>query len=273
MPTRLIVTDIDGTLLNRQGEVTPRVRAALTELERRGVAVVLSTARPPRTLRKLYAELGLRTPLVAYNGAMGYDMEAGQVLFHHALARLAAQAVHRVVAEIAPDLSMGLELADQWHVNRIDPPLAARIEAGIVEVAPSVSDLGEVLATTPREISKLYFWAPLEVRAEMEARLRQMGLDREVSVTSSYPGFVEVMAAGVNKGAALRALAAIMGIPADQVLALGDEENDIPALQAAGLGIAMGNASELVKAAAGAVVGANTEDGWAEAVERFVLAG
>lgn len=273
MAIRLIVTDIDGTLLNRQGEVTPRVRAALAELERRGVAVVLSTARPPRTLLKLYADLSLRTPLIAYNGAMGYDMEAGRVLFHHALARPVAQTVFRVVTEIAPDLSIGLELADEWHVNRIDPQLAARIAAGIVEVAPTVSDLGEVLAATPREISKLYFWAPAEVRAEMESRLEQMGLDHQVSVTSSYPGFVEVMAAGVNKGAALRAMAAIMGVPADQVLALGDEENDIPALLAAGIGVAMGNASEQVKAAAGAIVGANTEDGWAEAVERYVLAG
>lgn len=84
---------------------------------------------------------------------------------------------------------------------------------------------------------------------------------------------MEMLAQDVNKGAALRALAAaVLRVPMECTQALGDEENDIPALQAAGLGIAMGNASDHTKRLAGAVTGPNSADGWDEAVEKHVLA-
>lgn len=272
MRYRLVVTDLDGTLLNENGQASPRVRACLAELDRRGVIVVPSTARPPRALRALYESLGLRGPVICYNGAMAFQPGRPTPFFHHGLPRDVALAVLEAVWAASPGLHVGLELQDHWHVSSWTERLQRLVDEHRIE-PPRVSDLQAVTLGTEREISKLYLTVAPEVRAAVTAELARRGVLEQISVTSSGSGFVEFMAAGVNKGAALRALAAILGIPRKQTVALGDEENDIPALQAAGLGLAMGNATDAVKAAAGAIVGTNTADGWADAVERFVLAG
>lgn len=267
-PFRLIATDIDGTLLTDGRLVTPRTRAVLDELGRRGVRVVLSTARPPREIGALYEDLGLSDPVIAYNGALVYDPRGEAVLMHHPMPTATALAALAAIRAAAAGLNVGLEMADAWHVDRIDERLRRLLDAGIFRGAPMTGDLEGAIATG-RGVSKLYFAATDPVRAAVEEVLGS--LRGAVGLTSSASGFVEVHAAGVSKGAALRALAATLGIPMHETLALGDQENDIPALRVAGLGVAMGHAPAPVKAAAGAVTGTNADDGWAEAVERYVL--
>lgn len=111
----------------------------------------------------------------------------------------------------------------------------------------------------------------MEARPAVEAALAKAGLAQHLYVTSAG-GIVDMVANGVNKGAALRALVAILGVPMEQTLALGDDENDIPLLQAAGLGVAMGNARDEIKAVADVVTRSNGEDGWAAAIEQYILA-
>lgn len=271
MRYRLIATDIDGTLLNEHHEVTPRARGAIAELQRRGALVVLSTARPPRAVTPLYRELALSGPVIAYNGAMAYDPGRKTALFHHPIPKPLALQVLETIRTLAPELNVGLELADEWHVDRIDERLDASLRAGRIAIPPLTGNLEAKIASTPRGVSKIYFIAPPEVRAAAESRFATAGLAASLAITSSGSAFVEILAAGVSKGAALQSLASALGIPREQTLALGDEENDVPALQAAGLGIAMGNAPAAVKAAAGAIAGPNTMEGWAEAIRDYVL--
>jgi len=270
---RLILTDIDGTLLNQDREVTARTRAVMAELQRQSVRVVLSTARPPRTVRALYNSLGLSTPIICYNGALIYDPVTATSVAHHPIPKTVALAALATIRSIDPSLNVGLEMADEWHLDRIDDRVRAMDQAGLVPVLPFAGGLEQAIAHSTLGVSKLYFMAPNSVRVVFQERLALQGLERAVEVTSSGREFVEILAADVSKGAALRALAAILGIPSEQTVALGDEENDIPALLSAGLGIAMGNAPERVQRAAGVVTGSNTADGWAEAIERYVLAG
>ncbi|HWI63455.1 MAG TPA: Cof-type HAD-IIB family hydrolase [Symbiobacteriaceae bacterium] len=265
MPYRLIATDIDGTLLDDQLAVTPRVRQVLARLKDRGITLVLTTARPPRSLRRVYDDLGMGGPVIAYNGALVYDPAHNRPLLHHPIERADALAIVRAIRKVGPDLNLGLELMDEWHVDRVDERLQWILETNRI-APPIIGDVAKAIEMTDRGVSKIYFLAPPHVRAAVAAEL-----PAGVTVTSSGADFVEIHAAGVDKGAALRALAAILGVPREATLALGDGENDIPLLQAAGLGVAMGNAAEAVRRAAGAVTGPNTADGWAEAIERYVF--
>jgi Cof subfamily protein (haloacid dehalogenase superfamily) len=260
-------------LLDQHHRVTPRARAAILEFQRRGGLLVLTTARPPRAIRPLYRELGLTGPVIAYNGALVYDPGRDVTILHHPIPREAALRLLATIRAANPALNVGLELADEWHVDRIDERLQRLIDAGVIAEPPLPGDLEKAVATSGRGVSKIYFLAPPDVRRAVEEQVTAAGLWEGVAVTSSGKEFVEFVARGVNKGSALRALAALLSIPLLQTLALGDEENDIPLLQAAGLGIAMGNATDQAKRAARLVAGPNTADGWAEAVETHVLAG
>jgi Cof subfamily protein (haloacid dehalogenase superfamily) len=268
----LIATDIDGTLLNERHEVTPRTRAAVRELQRRNIPLVLTTARPARAVQALYRQLELSGPFIAYNGALVYDPDAAETLFHHPIPLAIARRLLDCVRAVSPSLTVGLEMPDGWYLDRIDPHLQARIDAGLVEMMPTVCEVEKVLSETAHGVNKLYFVASDAVRAAMEAHFVSQGLHTHVAVTSSSAEWVEISAVGVDKGAAMEALAARLGIPMENTLALGDGENDIPALQRAGLGIAMGHAPEQVRRAADVVTTSNTEDGWAAAIERYVFA-
>lgn len=267
MRFRLVATDIDGTLLNPDRAVAASTRQAIRELQRRGIPVVLVTARPLAMITPIYRDLGLTSPIIACTGAVVYDPVQGRLLAHHAIPKEIALQVVATIRRVDPTLNVGADLVDEWHIDRIDDRVHRRLAGGMV---PIVGGLERTIPASDKEVSAISFRV-MEARPAVEAALAQAGLARHLYITSAG-GIVDMVAHGVNKGAALRALAAILGVPIAQTLALGDDENDIPLLQAAGLGVAMGNALDEVKGVAGAVTGTNAEDGWAAAIERYVLA-
>lgn len=231
---------------------------------------MLSTARPPRAIAQLHAELGLQDPIIAYNGALVYDPIKGQSLLAQAIPKAVGLGVVAELRALDPGINLGLELSDEWHVDAVNEHLRYLLETFTL-TPPQLGDIAKAITASDRPISKIYFLAPEETRAAAAARFAKAGLLDQIAITSSGPLYVEILARDVSKGAALRALALLLGIPREQTMALGDQENDISALEAAGLGIAMGNAAPAVKAAAALVVGTNEADGWAEAIERHVL--
>lgn len=252
--------------------MTLRARAAIAAAQRRGIAVVLSTARPPRSIRSLHRDPHLRAPVITSNGALIYDLHEDRPILHRPMPRGVALRVLAAVRTIDPPVSVGLELADEWYVNRIDARLQANIDAGRVAVVPIASNLESVIATTAGGVSKVYFTGTIDQRGAARASITQFGLNAEVAFTSSGVGFVEVSAVGVDKGAALRMLAKRLGVSLDGTIIVGNGEDDLAALRVAGLAIAMGQASDLVKGTVHVVTSPNSADDWAEAIERYALA-
>jgi Cof subfamily protein (haloacid dehalogenase superfamily) len=275
VPFRLVFTDIDGTLLDDAKRLTPRTRQAVQRLAQQGIHLVLTTARPPRSIRALYAELGLKGPAIVHNGALilvpGVAGTPDRILAHHPIPVQTALALVAAIRAVAPEYPIGFGHVDRWFVDWIGEHHRSYIQANPAH-PPIVGPVEASIAALPDGVTKLYLRAPLATRRAIEAELQVRGLTSQVDVTSSGEDLIECMAAGVGKGAALRAVAAILGVPPAQTIALGDGENDIPLLAAAGLGVAMGNAVPALQAVAGATTLRNTEDGWATAIEQYVLA-
>lgn len=264
---KLVAVDIDGTLFNNRHEITPRVAQAIQRARAQGVLIVPATGRSPGSTQAIMARMGITGPGVYLQGLLALDAD-GKV-YHEQL--MAAQTVRQVVAfakerGLTPLIYSGSRIvvgALTYHANLLTPygEPAPEVLVGPMESAPDRLPIHKMLLLDePERITK--------ARPEL-ARV----LDGQASITQALGIAVEILPHGASKGAGLMKLLDALGIPPEDTMAIGDGENDIEMLRMAGLGVAMGNSPDSVKAAADAVVATNDEDGVADALERFVLAG
>jgi Cof subfamily protein (haloacid dehalogenase superfamily) len=265
----VLALDLDGTLLTDALQITERSHAAIRQARERGVTVLLASARPPRSMRRYHQELALDTPLIAYNGALVWDVESGRALFHEPLVPDAARALVGFLRRQHPELNISLECGDRWYMDELTEEIRREIERYEVEPPHGIGCLEQVLAEETAAISKVLFRGTAQTAEELLAALPP-GLAERLNVTTSGGWFCEVMAAGVTKAAAIEWTAAHLGLDPGGILAIGDSPNDIPMLRHASLGVAMGNASPIVREAADAITASNNEDGVAEAIERYL---
>jgi Cof subfamily protein (haloacid dehalogenase superfamily) len=267
-PIQLIAVDIDGTLLNSQHLMSERVENTLKAAMAKGVKVVLATGKTYNSGEHIVQKLGLTTPGVYVQGTTIYS-SAGVLQSQITLdPRIARQ-----VITFADDRDYTVAIYS-WRrilVRKLSDRIKDLASKYHEPVAEEVGPLQNVLDSVP--VNKLLVVAPgdarritalrwqLSMQIDRGARLLQAGID----------DMLEILPPSASKGAGVKLLIKEMGIPAEAVLAMGDAENDIEMLGLAGLGVAVGNASQKVKDAANAVVASNDEDGVAEAVERFVL--
>jgi Cof subfamily protein (haloacid dehalogenase superfamily) len=276
---KLIAIDIDGTLLTPTGQITLRTRAAIEEARRAGIIVTLATARRYIGTMAVAAELGIELPLIVYDGAM--------VVSHPSRAILVSRTLSSDTARRA------IEIFQRSHVQPVIHPcengscLKEEVWTGPAEYdnAGVATYLTAALNRTRRmsyeELSSSSVNALRAVAFAEEELLRPMlpafsALDCSVNfVTRGGYGSAElaVLPAGCSKASGVAALAAHYGLAMEEVMALGDNYNDLEMLRGAGWGVAMGQAPEPVKAAAKAVTTTNLEDGVALAIERYALDG
>ena len=270
---RLVALDLDGTLFNSRKVITQRTLDALRGALEQGVFVVPATGRPVIGLpQALLALPGLRYALTS-NGARVWDLAEQQAVAEFLMEKPQVEATLRVLesCDCITDLFVDgqrISIASQH----------ARLERII---APAMLNY---MRSTRNEVENIYAWlaessalpekvsvtfSDLEERNDAWRRLDALGLGLELS--SSLPKNLEVNAPGVTKGKGLAALAAHLGLAREQLMACGDSGNDLAMIETAGLGVAMGNAEDAIKAVAGYVTTSNDEDGVALAVERFVL--
>lgn len=263
MPYRFLALDLDDTLLNDKGHISPRNSAAIRAAQARGVVVTLATGRMYRSARVFAEELGVVVPLITYNGALVKD-NAGRVYLDRPLPLTAARIALNVARK--HDVHVNLFLDDELYVDR-DDEWTERYRRSSGVNPHFVSDLEDVLTRAP---NKVLFIAEPErlqsLRPELTARLGS-----EARVTSSKPTFLEIIHPEVSKRSGIEYLLAFFGIRPEEAVAVGDNYNDLEMIDLAGLGVAMGNAPPEVKAKADYITASNTEDGVAQVIEKFIL--
>lgn len=272
-PFDLIAIDLDGTLLTSDKRVSEEDASALREAMRRGVRVVLATARPPRGVRWILEELGALgggahadAVTINYNGALVWDARERAPIEHTPLAGEVAREVVREAREMMPDTLVSVEVVDVWHTDRHDPELS--METGKLFPPDRVGPLDETLSMG---VTKLMLLARPARLPALRDRVESSFLRTErASVFVTDPHIVQIAAHGVDKGAALVRHAQRLGVDPSRVFAMGDASNDVEMLRVAGLGVAMANAEDAAKRAADEVIArSNDEGGVGHALRRF----
>jgi Cof subfamily protein (haloacid dehalogenase superfamily) len=263
---QMIVTDIDGTLLNSDHNISERNMKALKAAHAQGVKIVLATGKAAQAGQTIIEQVGIPMTGIYIQGLLLMNEDGrtfGQQTLHSDIARqVITYADERGFSIIAYGSSKLYAKTIDSYVRDFTVPYHELLPEA---VGPLQNILWNTaihklsIAGDPRAITALRW--QLNAQLNGKVRLLQAGV----------PQMVEVLPTGGGKGNALKTLLKEMNIKPEHVLAIGDAENDIDMLQMAGIGVAVGNADDKTKAAARHVVASNNEDGFAEAIERFVL--
>ncbi|GMA21483.1 Cof-type HAD-IIB family hydrolase [Arsenicicoccus piscis] len=265
-PYALMAFDIDGTLLTREGTISPRTRAAIDAARASGLVMMLASGRPEAGLRHLAERLELDTDgliLAPCNGSRVLRADTGEVLGEVTLGKDVADEVYRTVS----DLPVALMIDDGPVLYANDPegvnvPGEAKANGMELRIVPDLAELDldplKILMSTSAE-------AMVEVEPVVRQRLDGLG-----ELARSAPIYLELTAKGSHKGRALESACAALGVPLSASIAFGDNENDLTMLAAAGHGVAMGNATPNALAAADEVTASHQDDGIALVLERVL---
>jgi Cof subfamily protein (haloacid dehalogenase superfamily) len=255
VPYRLLVCDLDGTLLDKPPDLDPALVAGLRRAIERGLTVSIATGRMPPGVDRYRDELGITAPMIFYNGALVRDHEVGQDLMTLTLPRGILWQAHDVYAHAPVDPLFYRDdrlycLAESFQVRAYSEQQGVPLE--VIDAPGDFLRLGGF-------VKSLFIGHPQSlptVRADVEAAVGEAA--RLVMTRRDY---LEMIPPAASKGAALRFLASHLGVPLEQTIAAGDQENDLEMIRAAGLGIAMPLSPDTVRAAAGRVAPPDEQGG------------
>lgn len=258
MKYRLIAMDLDGTLNNNEKKITPKTKQVLMAAQQKGIRLALASARPSPGLYRERDELDMKAHegiLMSYNGGRIVDAETGRVLFETSMELETTRRVLRMLEKlpVTPILDDGV----QFYVTDAKGYKVDYECRNNGMVCSEVENLADFLNFAPVKI--LMSVQPEEID-RVQAQIADV-LPAELTVVQTAAFYLEIIPRSINKGQGIRDICATLGISTEEVIAFGDSENDIPMLEAAGVGVAMGNAKPDVKAAADRVTKSNNEDG------------
>ena len=259
-----VLTDVDGTLLTKDKVLTERALRAVKSLRERGIIFTITSGRPPFGMRALVEPLGLTMPMAAFNGAV-IALPDLSILDERQLPGYLVPALIDMIE--AHGLDIFLFRSNDWYVCSLDVPHASR-EASIIQRPPAVVSNFESVLTGVVKIVGVSDDHPRVAACEAAVQ-KQFGT--HVSAARSQPYYLDVTHPSANKGVVIERLSRYLKIPMDRIAVLGDQASDVLMFRKSGLSIAMGNASDEVKRQATFVTTSFGEEGFANAVEQFIL--
>lgn len=265
-PIRMITIDLDGTLLRSDGTVSDYTVSVLQEARRRGVIVAISTGRMYTTAKPYGLRLGLGdSPMILFAGGLIQTIETGKKLFEQPIS--------------VPDTLALLSLAKTYHWQMqtyIDDVLRVAEDGPLIQEYEAITHCKAVICgdafyqTVPSGSNKVLLRGTHDELVQRKAIIEAELPDRYM-ICFSEPTFLEIMPKGIDKGVGIAKLGSLYGVGVDQIMALGDSQNDIDMLKVAGLPVVMANASDEIKGYGKYITASNDDDGVAKAVETYIL--
>lgn len=269
MSIKLIAIDIDGTLLNSKNEITPRVFETIQKAEEKGIKVVLCTGRPLLGVAEQLHELKLDQSenfVITYNGSLVQEVTSKKIIASYTLSYENFVEIESTARLLGSHLHT-LDLQNIYTANMHISPYTVH-EATLTKMPLHYRPVDQM--TPDMTIVKMMMIDPEEKLDQTIEKVPDWFKEKYTTVKSA-PFYFEVLNKQASKGNAVRLLADYLGINQEEVMAIGDQENDATMIEYAGMGVAMGNATPAIKALANVETLSNDEDGVAHIIEKFAL--
>ena len=264
-PVRLVIADVDGTLVTQEKVLTKRATEAVLRLHEAGIQFSITSGRPPKGMAMLIDPLKLTQPLAAFNGGVLIKPDLKTVVDQKFLPVGVPEKVIEALEKHG--LDVWLYTDTEWFVRDPNAPHVAR-EQWTVKFPPTVV---KSFAGLLDRVAKIVGVSDDYDRvAKCEKDVQQAG-GTHISAARSQPYYLDVTHPRANKGEVVLSLSRLLNIPPKEIATLGDMPNDVLMFKQSGMSIAMGNASAEVQAAATNVTSTNEEEGFANAIEKYIL--
>jgi Cof subfamily protein (haloacid dehalogenase superfamily) len=260
----LLLADVDGTLVTHDKVLTRRAQDAVHGLRERGIRFAVTSGRPPRGMAMLIKPLALETPIAGFNGGLFVRPDLSIIEGRTLAPGVAAETIGLMLGH---GLDVWIYAGNDWLVRDAKAPHVDR-EAWTVRFAPKVIRDFDAVPDRVAKIVGVSDDHDLVARCEADAQVR---LGEKATAARSQPYYLDVTHRDANKGFVVDYLSRFLGIPATEIATIGDQPNDVLMFRRSGFSIAMGNASDEVKRQASAATDSYDEDGFAKAVEQFIL--
>ncbi len=263
-PIRLVLADVDGTLVTQEKVLTAKARQAVAKLGEAGIAFAITSGRPPRGMQTLIRDLNITTVVAGFNGGVFVTPRLDPIVMRDLPKDATVRAIELIgdyglVAWLYTDTAWYVQDPKGLHVDR---------ESKTVGFGPEItSDYSQYVAQAAKIVG---VGDDLEAVAECEKKVQEE-LGDHVSAARSQPYYLDITHPAANKGSVVDFLACVYLIPKSSIATLGDMPNDVLMFKKSGMSIAMGNASKEVQAEANFVTDSNEEEGFAHAIEHFIL--
>lgn len=271
MEIEIVAIDVDGTLVDSRKQIRSGVRKAIKGTADKGVKLAICTGRSPREIREIAAELPEVQYGITANGAYVVDLHENKTICSDTMSQQELCSIYQMLCKFDMMFEIFLEqqvLAERRCLRDVDHYGVGELKELVLSTRTGIDDMKEYLKKTDLRAGKVNIFFP-DPRQRNEAAAKAGCLP--FYITQQETTNLEFTKKSVNKGAGLRRLSEALGIKPESIMAIGDNNNDIPMLEYAGIGVAMGNGLEEVKEKADFITTTNEEDGVARALEQFVL--
>ena len=279
---RLLLADVDGTLVTKEKVLTDRAKDAVRKMRAAGIEFAITSGRPPRGMQMLIEPLAITTPIAAFNGGLFVKPDLS-IIEERVLGKEVVEPVIKIIEE--HQLGVWIYRKNDWfvherhgsHVDREEwtvkfpPTVVSSYEEKMDEVAKIVGVSDDLDAVARCEKAVRDAFGP-QVGTQQSHSNRDGHDHATVAAARSQPYYLDVTHPEANKGGVVLTLARMLQLKAEEIATIGDMPNDVPMFEKGGLSIAMGQASDEVKHAANEVTTSSEDEGFANAVEKFILA-